>query len=228
MSKVWATPYYSLQNKEDKEIDFDVTSSMMPGLSPNKTVFSLIKYFKDNHIEKIVDFGAGELRHCFPFLKAGFQVCAVEFEEQFVNENCRLALKKARRNPNFSTLIWPKDFKKDKRIFDAALLCFVIQTMPIEKERNMVLKLLYRKMATTSYLLYMSRFNRVKSYKETQRIGDGYYTWNKRKYHSFYTEFTTETTHKMIESYKFKRIKSLGEGGKDQIFLYRKGEIIFV
>src|SRR2546429_616534 len=77
---IWKKPIYRLTSKRGKDILIDVTSSVSPGLPPNKAVTELVDFFRNKDVQKIVDFGAGALRHTFPLLDTGFQVCAVEFE----------------------------------------------------------------------------------------------------------------------------------------------------
>lgn len=225
---IWKKPIYRLKSKRGKEIFVDVTSSVSPGLPPNKAIAGLIEFLRNKDVQRIVDFGAGSLRHTFPLLDAGFQVCAVEFEENFVRPICKEALVKASAHPNFSKLIYPKDFIGDRRRFDAALLCYVLQVMPLENERKKVLKHLHKKLADDAYLLYMSRYNQMEGALPEHRVEDGYYKYPDRDYHSFYREFTTEETHETIERFHFKRVKSLGERGNDQIFLYAKGSATWI
>jgi len=224
MADLWLSPVYQLVAKNGKRITVDVTSSVSAGLPPNKLFEStLVKFFRGKGVEKIVDFGAGALRHTFPLLKAGFQVCAVEFEETFKRPTCAEAMSKAEGHPNFSKLIWPRDFRKDDREFDAALLCYVLQTMPLKEERSMVLKLLRKKLRRDSYLLWMSRYGQTGSIPREQIVKDGYFMWPERDSHSFYTEFCTEDTHKMFEDQGFRKLRSLSERGTDQVYLYGKG-----
>ena len=224
MANTWSSPLYSLTARNRKKITVDVTSSVSAGLPPNKILAeTVVPFFSRKRVDRVVDFGAGALRHCFPLLRAGIQVCAVEFEEQFSRPSCSAARKKAERSGNFSTLIWPKDFRDDNRRFDAALLCYVLQTMPIPDERDLVMKLLRKKLTGNSYLLWMSRFGQIQNVPKDQEVGDGYFMSPDHELKSFVREFTTEETHKMMESFGFRRIRSLGERGTDQIFLYGRG-----
>jgi SAM-dependent methyltransferase len=225
---IWKKPIYRLTSKRGKDILIDVTSSVSPGLPPNKAVSELVAFFRNKDVQKIVDFGAGSLRHTFPLLDAGFQVCAVEFEENFVRPICKKALAEATANPNFSKLIYPKDFIRDHRKFDAALLCYVLQVMPLNNERKKVLKYLYRKLREDAYLVYMSRYNQMEGALPEHRVEDGYYKWPDREHHSFYREFTTEDTHEAMKRFDFKRVKSLSQRGNDQIFLYAKGTATWI
>jgi hypothetical protein len=229
MDNVWSTPIYHLSAKTGKRIVVDVTSSVSAGLPPNKLLSeTLIKFFKTRGVESIVDFGAGALRHTFPLLRAGFQVCAVEFENQFNRTKCAEALHRAQKHSNFFKLIWPKDFKKDGRRFDAALLCYVIQTMPLKEERELVLKTLRKKLREDSYLLWMGRHGQSADIPNEQAVKDGHFMWPDREAHSFYTEFTTEVTHEWMARHGFRRLRSLGERGTDQVFLYGKGSSTWV
>jgi len=221
----WDRPIYKLKTESGEQVLIDVTTSISPGLPPNKVIQEhIIPFFRRRGVETVLDFGAGSLRHTFPLLDARFQVCVVEFGEAFRRPKASLALQKARKHPNFSALIWPKQFIKDDRKFDAAMLNYVLQVMPKARERDTVLRYIYRKLEKDAYLLYMSRYNQMQGVIEEHKVEDGYYKWPKRKYHSFYREFTTEETHKMMSKFKFRRIRSLSERGTDQIFVYMKGK----
>jgi hypothetical protein len=225
---MWERPIYKLAAKNGKKVTIDVTSSVSAGLPPNKIVRDLIRFFRQKGVETILDFGAGALRHTFPLLNAGFQVCAVEFESQFRKPVCAESIAKARRHSNFCTLMWPHDFQHDKRRFDAALLCYVLQTMPVSDERKLVLKLLKKKLTANAYLLLMSRYGQLGNIPIGQAVRDGFYMSPDREVHSFYTEFTTENTHQMFDDCGLKRLRSLGERGTDQVFLYGKGRSTWI
>ena len=224
---MWETPVYKLKAKNGKYIFIDVTASCAPGLKPNKVIKEVARFFKENKLEKILDFGAGSLRHTRPLLRRGFQVCAVDFKEQFQKPSCKKAYKLAKRSPNFSALIFPDEFIKDKHKFDAAILSFVVPTMPIPEERKELLRLINDKLKKKSLVFWMSQFGKYrKVQKEANKVNDGWYLNPKRKNHSFYTEFSNETIDKMLEKIDFERIRSPSERGNDQFRLYSKKGII--
>jgi len=362
MANLWNSPLYTLIAKNGKKVIIDVTSSVSAGLRPSKVIFQMIDFFKEKGVERIVDFGAGSLRHTFPLLKAGFIVCAVEFKEQFMEhtvfkitkrslknlksegmpdkalnslemiqnkeiagkerflsilklmigekhtENYKLSIlkhstkfkiskdsrkelkkdgvpknvlkklgsvknkvitgkqeflntlkrtigekqtikykskiikhslqreskrvcieayEKASKYPNFFTLTYPNDFVNDERKFDAALLCYVFQTMPEEKERKTVLNILYDKLEGDCYLLWMSRYEDLSKIPENQQLGDGHFKYPDRKYHSFNTQFKTDDIHNMMRKIKwpwkgYRRLRSMRIKGEDQTFIYTK------
>ena len=229
MPKYWKDPYYDLITRSGKKITIDVTTSVSAGLSPSSLVTkSVIPFLKKKQVVKVLDFGAGALRHTIPLLNSGFQVCAVEFQEGFSRPVASRELAKAQKHGNFSKLIWPNQFISDKRKFDAALLIYVLQIMPIQKEREAVLKHIYQKLKPDSYLFYSSQYGQITQADKSNKVSDGYFRWPKRKMHSFYTEFNAEDTDKLIESMGFKRLKSLGRGGPEQFFVYVKGSSTWV
>jgi hypothetical protein len=221
----WKTPVYKLTSLNGKEVVIDVTTSVSPGLPPSSILTdTAIPFLQSRNVRRILDFGAGALRHTLPLLVAGFEVCAVEFEQAFQRPASAEFLKEARAYPNFTSLVWPHDYLADGRHFDAALLCYVLQTMPISSERGIVIKSLKKKLNDLSYLLYMSRHNQLApNLNRPRRVEDGYFMWPKRAMHSFYREFSTEDTHAMFTAQNFKYIRSLSKRGTDQMFLYAKG-----
>ena len=218
-------PYYTLTSRTDKKITIDVTSSVSPGLPPHSIVEDeIIPWLRDRDANRILDFGAGALRHTFPFLDAGFEVCAVEFEETFARPACAEMLAKASKNANFSALVWPRDFLRSRRRFDAALLCYVLQVMPVETERHVVIEEIAKHLDEDGYLLYMSRFGQITADDAKHRVKDGHYRWPERELHTFYREFTLDETQTMFRRRGFTRIRSLGLRGTEQIYFYTLGD----
>ena len=143
---LWKDPVYRMRAKSGKYISIDVTKSCSPGLNPNQSIEELAAFFKSKEVVSILDFGAGALRHSLPLLEHGFHVYAVEYEEQFKRPSCAQAFAIAKKNPNFTSLIYPKQFRSFRKKFDAAMLSFVIPTMPRPVERRKLLNLIKRKM----------------------------------------------------------------------------------
>jgi hypothetical protein len=233
---LWSSPIYELTSAHGEKINIDVTkSSPSIGLPPNKVIINeFIPFFKSGKLESVLDLGAGVLRHTIPFLKAGFQVYAVEFKELFNSPASMRMLKQAMGHKNFSPLMTPSDFLLDTRKFDAALLCNVLQIMPVEKERRILLKYVAEKLHNQAYLLYIG--SRTSSYmrnrlKELHRVNDGHFVGAKHKYKTFYRDFTDRETHALMAEFGFQRVRNLKNllylsGPFYKIFLYKKQEEI--
>lgn len=219
---LWKSPIYELPNEKGELIKINVTNSVSAGLEANSVIYEVIEFFQSHNVNTVLDFGAGALRHCFPLLKAGFAVCAVEYEEQFQKPKCIEARDLAKLDANFSQLIFPKDFISDRNKFDAVLLCYVLNVMPLPKERIKVVDYLYRKMNDDSYLLYMAQWGQIKYIDTTKKVSDGYYKGAKYNYKTFYRETKTPDTHELFKGKRLRRIKSYDQGGNVQIFLYKK------
>ncbi len=229
MPPVWESPLYSLTAKSGKKIIVDVTSSVSAGLPPNGAISeTMIPLFEKKKVRRILDFGAGALRHTLPLLRARFEVCAVEFELQFTRPACQAARTRAQLDANFSALIWPHQFKADGRKFDAALLCYVLQIMPKPKERELVLQLVGKKLRRDAYVLWMSRFGQLHGIPRTHEVGDGFYKWEDREHQVFYREFSTEETHTMLKTVGFTLLRNLSERGTDQVLLYGRGSSTWI
>jgi len=225
MAKLWTSPIYKLKAANGKQVTIDVTTSVAPGLPPHGAITEhVIPFFNRRDVDAVVDFGGGALRHCFPLLKAGFEVCAVEFEQTFQRPVCAKARARAERYSRFSALIWPDQFLDDTRTFDAALLCYVLQVMPKPSERKVALEELAKRIRTDGFLVYLSRQKQFLPDDRYHGVADGAYRWPDRDEHSFYTEFSTGDTHKMFGRHGFTHIKSLSARGTDQFFVYVKGK----
>jgi hypothetical protein len=221
---VWESPVYKLKSAAGKYVQIDVTTSCAANLGPNKVIIPLIAFFKAKGVNSILDFGAGALRHTIPLLAAGFDVWAVEFERQFQSPACRAARALVQNHANFTSLIFPYDFLKCKEHFDAALLAFVLPTMPRKKERTKLLSVLKKKLKEPSYIFWMSQYGKYGDIlTDENRVADGWYLHPKRRLHSFYTEFKNAEIDKMIKRIGFDRIRVLGTSGHDQFRLYSRG-----
>jgi len=226
LAALWKSPIYRLTSRSGEAITVDVTTSINPALQAN-AVFTeiIIPLFLERGVKRVVDFGAGALRNTIPLLPAGFDVCAVEFEQAFARPVCREARAAAEQYQNFTALVWPDAYLNDRRKFDAALLCYVLQTMPMPTERRRVLRSLKKKLAGDAYVVYMSRYNQFRGkINPRQGVSDGYYMWPRRAEHSFYREFETQDTHDMFGKYGFRSLRSLSQRGTEQMFLYGRGD----
>lgn len=225
MARKWESPLYKLRAATGKEIVVDVTTSVNPGLRPHRVLKDrIIPWFRTRGVRSVLDFGAGALRHTFPLLRAGFEVCAVEFEQTFARPVCAAKRARAEKNANFSALVWPDEFLADRRRFDAALVCYVLQVMPKPDERRLALKEIAKRLRGEGYFLYMSRFGQITPEDRKHRVEDGYYRWPDRDEHSFYREFSLDETAQLFDPHGFTRIKPLSERGTEQVLFYTRGK----
>jgi len=137
---IWRTPLYIFRKKDgfkDREILVDVTWSSKPTrpeMAPSLAT-ALRKSF--DHLGKqplkILDFGAGNLRHSVPLLELGHHVTAVDYQDLFdkPSDLVKKNLAKARTyDKRFGQLVYPSDFVAFNGQFDLVLLINVLNIMP--------------------------------------------------------------------------------------------------
>ncbi len=240
----WKSPIYTFGSRS-KPIVIDVTTSISASLPPHKIIADAVApFWRGRRIETILDFGAGSLRHTFPLLRRGFHVCAVEYKEAFERPKNKEFLKRAKRSGNFLGWFQPSEARRrgwmskvlcdyrrktfgKKKKFDAAMLNYVLQTIPEPADRKAVVQLINRCVEREGYLLYMSRFGQVSSQMENYPVSDGFYMRPEWTRHSFYREFNAAETHAFFESFGYHRVRSLSARGTEQIFVYTRGKGTF-
>ena len=219
--KVWKSPFYRGTTKGSKKFTVDVTQSISAGLSGNAgLVEHLVPWMKERGFTRILDFGAGALRHTLPLLDQGFEVTAVEFKEAFSRPKANKNLEIARTKDGFSELIWPKDFINSSQRFDVILLIFVLQVVPNKSDRERILDEIRKKLDKNGpkRLYYASRFGEGSRLKDEDKFRDGWILGFKNLTQSFYTEWNAATTHKMMRRKHF--IPAGNYSGASQPFIY--------
>ena len=207
-SRLWKTPFY----RYPPGLNIDVTSSISYSLGPHRCIQGrLPRVLNEFPRPRLLDFGAGALRHTLPLLQSKVTVCAVEYAEAFERPEGAEALKKAQRyKKNFAKLVWPAQFQEDKRRFECALLSYVIQVIPEKDERDAVIEFIAAKLVDNGAMLYLSRTNQVTATMRQRPLRDGFWMGVGREYHSFYTEFSPQATNDMMKRHGLVREASSG------------------
>lgn len=72
--KTFESPFFHGTDSSGKKFTIDVTSSIAPSLDANQGLIeSVTSWMKEHHCTRILDFGAGALRHTLPLLRAGLE-----------------------------------------------------------------------------------------------------------------------------------------------------------
>jgi SAM-dependent methyltransferase len=186
-----------------KEVVFDVTLSAPRFEEPPSNIIRdcLDPFFNEIMKKKkinVLDFGAGKLRYTLWFLKRGYQVCAVEYENlETRSPQMRSNLGAAKKSgANFKSLKYPHEFiKAPDDAFDLAVLINVINTIPVPYERLLVLKECYKKLKTNAYLIsitWSGISTWTAKFTDDNEIGDGYYMGENTYFKSFAKEYKDE------------------------------------
>lgn len=221
MGKRFASSLYRVKTEGGEELQVDVTNSISSGLSANNGLMShVIKWMKDMGCQRVLDFGAGALRHTIPLLEADFEVTAVEYERAYTRPKAAEYKAVAEKYDTFTELLWPHDFLKSKVKYDVAILSYVLQVIPVKSERHVILKAIAERFAKSSpkRLYYASRVGDAKTLENEMKHGDGWVKGVGDNDRSFYTEWNSADTDAFFEKAGFQRAGNYS--GPQQPFIY--------
>jgi hypothetical protein len=219
--QLFESPFFSGTDSSGKQFTVDVTSSIAPSLDPNSGLIdSVTTWMKEHHYTRILDFGAGALRHTIPLLRTGFEVTAVEYKNAFERPVAAGKRLSAKRFKHFSDLVWPHDFLKSKEKYDVVLLAFVLQTIPEKKERDAILYEIAKRLDRDGprRLYYASRFGDKLPSDKPHAFKDGWIRKLDQKHQTFYTEWTPAETERFMKRRRFERIG--GYSGASQAYIF--------
>lgn len=200
---MWQSPLYifkashGLDQTDDIEILVDVTWSSKPTrpqMSPALTT-ALRNTF--THIGasklKILDFGAGKLRHTVPLLEKGHTVDAVDYRSLYIKPSPEIRKNLSRAHQfgdRFKQVIYPAEFAKRQTDYDLILLINVLNIMPDPLERYFVLHKCNENLSNGGYLLWFCQFGDIFQLEATSelRITDGGCT-SKKGRKTFYKDY---------------------------------------
>ena len=202
ISQVWKSPLYIFKKIEgfdtERKILVDVTWSSKPtrpDLAP-----SLIEALKQtlDHINnrkcKILDFGAGKLRHSVFLLEQGYPVTSVDFESIYVRPSSQVQgyLEKTKEFDNFNQILYPSEFIEHTVEHDLVLLVNVLGVMPEPLERVFVLNHCHRVLRTKGYVLLFNQHGDADQINAaSDKITDGGCTRSKG-IKTFYKDYNTQ------------------------------------
>src|ERR1700752_52288 len=163
---IWSTPLYIFKKKaglKDREILVDVTWSSKPTrpeMAPAlQTALRKTFDYLGKPSLKILDFGAGKLRHTAPLLTLGHHVTAVDYRDLYYRPSDQVQanlLAAQAYGKQFGQLLYPTDFVAFAgQQFELVLLINVLNIMPDPLERLFVIEHCNKKLKEKNgYLLF--------------------------------------------------------------------------
>ena len=172
----------------------------------------------------MLDFGAGKLRNSLYLLEREVTVCGVEFEKLALSDGAAKRYQKAKRHERFWSLTYPHEFHRDTSKFDLVLLINVLNIMPREFERSLVLQECFGKLNPNGHVLWYTQYG--DAYYEDQcrdenRLGDGWYLGTTRRFKTFYREFSAGEIDSLMFANGFEFVRSYAVP-HNRVRLYRK------
>jgi hypothetical protein len=235
IDNLWRTPLYIFKKpdglKDEKEILIDVTWSAKPTrpeMAPSlqEMLRETLEHLKKKEL-KILDFGAGKLRHTVPLLELGHSVDAVEYRELFHDPSNQVKsnLTKARSyGKKFTSVVYPSQFIKLKRSYDLVMLINVLNVMPEPLERLFVLARCNRALPKGGHLLWFCQHGDATQLKATaEKLTDGGCTSGPGR-KTFYKDYRTQDeVIRLLRLMGFSHVDTVKvEAGKNHALLFKK------
>ena len=230
---IWDSPLtiYQIADslRKNKEIILDVTWSALPTRSDPapaliKTLRRIIEYMGGSKY-RILDCGAGKLRHTVLLLEGGHSVTAVEYEQLFINPSASIQgfIDQANKfGKRFGQITYPAQLISTNKKFDLVTLINVVSIIPDPLERLFVLYQCNKKLENNKYLLWFAQYGDAdqREFANLSLTDGGCLSGKSRS--TFYTEFDSTAVDFMMGINGFKRVNISLDSGKNQAWLYQK------
>jgi hypothetical protein len=226
MANRFQSPIYNVTTEGGSKLTIDVTNSISSGLEPNSGLMEhIIPWMRQTGCTRVLDFGAGALRHTVPLLKEGFEVIAVEYQKAYERPKAAENRTEAENYDGFTKLVWPHDFLKCRLRYDVALLTFVLQVIPVKLDRQVILKAIAEKFDKNGprRLYYASRFGDGRDLPDEMRYNDGWVRGKGANDRSFYAEWTAAETDAFFLKVGFQRAGSYRVAQQPHIYEHNPG-----
>lgn len=228
MTKRFESPLYPARLPDGTAVTIDVTNSISAGLDPNQGMLDhLVSWMRKRGYRRILDFGAGALRHTIPLLRTGFEVIAVEYERAYQRDKARENLQRAQRFDGFTALIWPHAFLKTKLRYDVALMMYVLQVVPTMVDREQILESVADRFDRDGprRLYYASRYGEGSQLPHDTKFNDGWVKGRGPHDRSFYTEWNANETDHLLKRFGYERMGTYQGAAQPFIYDYSPGAL---
>lgn len=219
MKKKWDNPYYRYQiTKRKLRVTIDVTGSIPNFEVQAPGVSDVAAEFEKRKLVNILDFGAGKLRNSLYLLNRNFRVWAVEFREAFDRQVAQQRLTQAQAmakralGKKFFYLEYPKDFLSFKKTLDAGLLINVVNVVPEQADRKMIIRECAKRIKKGGLLFVMTQYGEP-HYRPgvTKRLSlkDGWCYGLHKKYQTFNREFSIPELKALVPKSLFTEVRKI-------------------
>lgn len=191
--------------KDNNSIEINLCKSAPAQSSPIPIINELTKYWKNKGYKEIIDVGCGKLRNSL-FLVKHFLLWICDFPEQFDNKITKEKLAIIKNNRNFMGIVDPTDFKKGQLKADAALLSFVIHTLPEKRLRIELIRNTMKNLKPPYEIFIAAPYgeNYYKSkMKDENRFNDGFLIRTNKSQKTFYRDYTPSQLDELMRELGF-------------------------
>lgn len=176
---------------QGQPITIELTRSAPNQIKPFPRIEELCAHWEQKGYQEVIDVGCGWLRNSLVLVNH-FSLWICDFPQQFRNPIVTKRLAELTTNPNFRGVLEPDELRKGHVQADAAVLAFVLDTLPEERLR---VKLINNTVKNTRppHEIFVAVPNGEYYYRqrmgEHNRFNDGY-LFSVREYRTFYREYS--------------------------------------
>ena len=193
-------------NKGTQTIIIDLTKSAPIQIKPFPGIESLCQYWREKGYKQIVDVGCGKLRNSLVLVKY-FKLWTCDYPEVLIGKTVENRYSKLVKYKNYMGHISPEEFKKGMLNVDAAMLVFVLHTLPEERLRIQLIKSTIKN-TRYPHQIFISVPNGEKYYrrrmKNENKIYDGHFYRALTEVKTFYREYSANEIDLFMNKLGFK------------------------
>jgi hypothetical protein len=192
--------------QNNNSIEINLCKSAPIQIKPIPIIYELIKYWKEKGHREIIDVGCGKLRNSLVLVNY-FSLWICDFPEQLGNPSIKDRLAKLKKSHNFRGIIYPNSFKKMHLNANAAIISFVIHTIPEKRLRIQLIKNTMKNLKPPHEIFiavpYGEKYYKNKMTEENQ-FNDGFLFNAGYGQKTFYREYSSEQIDKFMTELGFK------------------------
>jgi len=212
--------------KSKQEITINLIKSAPNQIKPFPGIEALCKHWRAKGYKEIIDLGCGQLRNSLILVKY-FELWICDFPHQLESSYVRDRLNRLKQSRNFMGFIAPDEFGRRKLTADAAIIAYVLHTLP---EVQLRVRLIRRAVKNTKYPheMFVAVPNGESYYRKRMgaenQLNDGYSFDAGDGHKTFYREYTSIQIDEFMSGLGFVVGKSFPAHKKNQkTYLKKKG-----
>lgn len=178
--------------RKGRTIRIALTRSAPIQIKPFPRIGELCTHWREKGYCTVVEVGCGRLRNALVLVKH-FRLWVTDFPEVLSGAVVKRRLERLTAHDNFMGFLTPKQFAKRRLNADAAVLAFVLHTLPTTRMRTALVRNAIRN-TRAPHETFVAVPNGEHYYRQRMRKGnqlqDGYFYDAGRGYSTFYREYS--------------------------------------
>jgi hypothetical protein len=186
--------------KNRREVTINLPRSAPIQIKPFPGIRRLCRHWEKKGYRTVIDIGCGKLRNALVFVKH-FKLWIVDFEETLSGATVEKRLNRLKSEKNFLGFIPANDFAASRKNADAAVIAYVVHTLPTEKLRRTLIRSAVRN-TREPHELFVAVPNGEHYYRQRMgaenQLGDGHFFDAGGGESTFYREYSVQEIDEFI------------------------------